>query len=348
MESNSLSTYRDPQHGGKKSPLAAGGEKMKRFFIKLSVLAVIVFLLQMLLGKYKIEFGAFDSLNRHLKNKIDVLYLGDCTDYTVSKSDRDRRRMTRMLQDMNPDVTIGAIAHGAYQMDIYLSFCRYILEQPHRPRVIIIPVNIRSFSPEWDRMPQYQFEKEKIILEGGLKRRFLYAFYKPLMAFHYRFHRITREEYLETPVVYEGREVGKIKDFSHPGAGKFSEEYVRKKFLLFYMLPVTAEHRMAKAMYAIAKRLKQDGIELIFYLTPIDYRSGERYYPGEFTSRVQAGTALVRRLLSAEGARVLDLSTALDGDAFFWREKMYPNEQLNQKGRRYVAERLTEKLKKKN
>ena len=119
--------------------------------------------------------------------KTDIIYFGDSTIYTLGVGDKDKRTTSEMVEEITPCYSLGSITHAAYQMDIYLEFCRYITRQKQHPSFIIIPINMRSFSPEWDRRPQYQFEMEKIILRGGLLKQLLLAFYKPLRVFKYNF-----------------------------------------------------------------------------------------------------------------------------------------------------------------
>ncbi|UCH92565.1 MAG: hypothetical protein JSV88_20025 [Candidatus Aminicenantes bacterium] len=318
---------------------------MKAFFIKFVLLLLLVVILQTLVGKYDIEFKELERLDRYLREKVDVLYLGDCTDYTLSKQDKDRRTITRMLRDMNPGKRIRSIIHAAYQADIFLEFCRYIVKQEHQPKVIIIPINMRSFSPQWDRMPHYQFEKEKIILRGGLLSRLLYAFYKPLRAFRYDFRTISREEYLNTPVFDGTRQVGRIKDFEIISKDGNLEESIRRKLFLYYMFSLEAGHRKVKAMLEIARVLAAHDIRLIFYITPIDIQAGENYFPGSFGRRLKRNTSVIKELLAAQGLQVLDLSADLGSDGFSWKDRVYPSEQLSEKGRKYVAEQLNELLK---
>lgn len=319
---------------------------MKKFFGKLACLAVIIFVLQTSIGKYDIEFKELALWKQYAGEKTDILYLGDCTDSSPGKKERDKRAISQMLMDFNPHLRISSITHPAYQLDIYLEFCRYIVKQGHCPRVIIIPINLRSFSPQWDLNPHYQFELEKIILRGGIGSRLLYAFYQPLIIFHYDFRRITREEFLNTPVFDGERQAGKMKDILTVSAGENLEKIIRKKLLLSYMYGLQESHRKVKSMLEIARLLTAHHIRLIFYLTPIDIETGERYFPGRFTRQIKRNVDLIDKLLAAQGVRVLDLSRGLGSDNFSCRHWVAPSERLREKGRLYVAQQLNQLLNK--
>ncbi|MCP4154851.1 MAG: hypothetical protein GY757_44425, partial [bacterium] len=155
----------------------------KRYLMaKLTLFLILIFFLQVLLsllllhfdspdtGDYVHKFEPFTHTKDLLKEKTDIIYLGDSTICSRGKKDSDDRCISEMVRDMLPRYSLGRVTHEAYQMDLYLEFCKYICRQKNLPSIIIIPINMRSFAPGWDMKPQFQFEKETIILRGGLKR----------------------------------------------------------------------------------------------------------------------------------------------------------------------------------
>lgn len=311
--------------------------KPKRIFLfKPALLLLIVGLLQLLIGAYFPEksFKNLDLLKKYLKHPVDLLYFGDSTIWYTGGKDKDRRSIDRMLRHSLRGYRVKSITHAAYQLEVYAAFCQYIVKQKKEkhPRVIIFPINMRSFSLEWDRNPRYQFEKEKIILEGGVRL----VFYKPLRVLKYKFNKINRKEYLSTPVFFGNREKGTIKEMKG----------IKNQFILRYMYTLTREHRKIKSLETAVELLSRHNIKFLFYITPIDYRSGERHLPGKFTKQLSRNVAFVRSLLREKGHHLLDFSQDLTSDYFAWRRrhKGLPNEHLNQEGRRYVAEKIAEQL----
>lgn len=326
---------------------------IKKFIVKLTLFLVITFFLQSLLSfyllrfetsasrlnKYVFKFDEFVRLNNYLKAKTDIIYFGDSTIYTLGEGDKDERTTAGMVKDMTPCYSLGSITHAAYHMDLYLEFCRYITRQKNRPYFIIIPINMRSFSPEWDRRPQYQFEIEKIILRGGLLKQLVLAFYKPLCVFKYNFSTISRKEFLNTPVFNGSQQMGMVRDFNNKSYLTYSENNLKNSIIYFYMYTLNREHRKVKSMVEAATILTQNNITAIFYITPIDHETGEKYFPGQFLKRLRHNTQLICSLLEAEGVEVLDLSIDLTSKYFRWVR--YPNEYLRQTGRKYVAEKIS-------
>ena len=139
---------------------------MKALLLKLAVACLVLVLLQFLVaGVFPAELPReVLQVQELLDAEVDVLYLGDSTllfpEGEVTTGE--------ILQGLLPEYKVGEIAHPAYNLDLYLHYVRYILRSAHRPRAIVIPVNMRSFSPEWDLRPGYQFDKVKRTLTLGL------------------------------------------------------------------------------------------------------------------------------------------------------------------------------------
>lgn len=301
----------------------------------------IVFILQWCLGTYVggpgegegVTFENLERLNRLLAHPPDVLYFGDSTIGHSPKSDTNKRPINLLLRYMVPGSRIRGLTHAAYQLDIYAAYCRYIvsLGEKHKPRVIIIPINMRSFSPHWDKRPGYQFEREKVILAGGL----LHAFYRPLRILKYKFNKMTPGKYSDTPVFKGDLKIGTVKQMKG----------IKNQLILRYMYPLTREHRKIKSLIDIVRCLSAHGIKAVFYVTPLDYETGEKHLPGEFKAQVRENIRLVETVLNENNYRLLDLSMDIPGSYFSWERHVAPNEHMNQHGRMYVAKQLARALK---
>ena len=104
-------------------------------------------------------------LNHYLAHRTDIIYLGDSTIHHASPQDLNHGAISDMIQELFPHYSIGRVSAAAYQMDLFLEIVKYIANHDYSPKVIIIPINLRSFSPEWHMRPEYQFEKEKLFLK---------------------------------------------------------------------------------------------------------------------------------------------------------------------------------------
>ena len=104
------------------------------------------------------------QFDRYLEEGVDVLYLGDSTLVLPA----GEVTTGEILQELLPDRHIDQIAHPAYGLDLFYDYVAHMDRHGAWPRTLVLPINLRSFSPAWDMRPAYQFERERGILALGL------------------------------------------------------------------------------------------------------------------------------------------------------------------------------------
>lgn len=314
---------------------------MKKLFIKLAILVLLALSFQFLFLTIKINsFEQLKVLNRAIKENVDVVYFGDSSASNYGRNDSDKSSLPQMLGKILGERTLVSIDNPAYAAGIFLEFSKYMIREKYYPEYVVIPINIRSFSPSWDKNPGYQFEDQKEILNSKLSFMFL----KSIEAFDKknRLSEISQSEFENTDV-FNGEEiVGKVKDFEGHEFRNYSEENMKDSILYFYMFSLTEDHRKISSLSQIAQILTENNIKPIFYITPVDYETGERYFPGQFSERLKHNTELIKSVLEKNNVRVMDLSTILGSDFFAWER--YPNEHLNERGREYVVKKIAERI----
>ena len=343
---------------------------MRGFAVRLGAFALLLVVLQFLVS---VAFPApipkeIVRLEEHLEAGADVIYLGDSTLlYPAGEVTTGE-----IVQEMLPDHRVAEVSHPAYSLDLYLSFVRYIVRQERRPRTIVLPINMRSFSPEWDRRPGYQFEKEKKVLFLGPDLARVLA--RPLEVLGAFEPDITQEAFLDTSVYNGETAVGTVRDFESladedvagalAGDGGFAyhdalpseddEEALEKALVYYYMYRLSEDHRKLQAMLKIARLCQENELDVIFYIAPVNYQQGERVLGSAFRERLAENVDVVSRTLphgrqmragvgqgalmpvaaDAEHVTLLDLSLGLEAYAFV------DMEHLHERGKAYVAEQL--------
>ncbi len=199
------------------------------------LLLIVIFILVVATPEFMpVIFKEKSNLDTYLAKGIKILYFNDSVDYSTSSNDTDTRRISTILQEKLDGVPIGVIVHGAYNTDIYDSFVKYAAGNKNKPEVIIIPVNLRSMSPQWDMRFNWQFEKQKAILkyDSFIFRKFTQA----LFAFSIiNINTVSERQYLDTPVYYLSQRVGTVRDYVGKSYETFSDEKMKKKIILHYM-----------------------------------------------------------------------------------------------------------------
>lgn len=321
---------------------------MKRFALKTLVLLALVLLLQMAVvavwpPRIPEEVRTFDDA---LAKKTDVVFFGDSTVFWSTPGDATTESIATKLHNRLPGRSLHEVSHRAYHLGLYVDYCRRIAASRNRPRLVVVTINMRNFSPHWDMRPEWQFEDLRVNL-AHLDNPLFRIFHTPLSIFKIFKMEIARDQYLNTPV-YDGlRKIGTVKEFDRLGKAEYSDESMKKKLLFYYMGTITEHNRKVESMRQIVRILKSAGVPVLFYVTPIDYETGNRLLGERFRAQLEENVAYLNRVLREEGAASIDLSCALGTKEFDWPiSKGYVDEHLREHGRQFVADRLYEAIEK--
>lgn len=149
---------------------------MQRFLKECSLFFVFLALINFYILErplyYLLSFPELEELKEAIDDEVDIILFGSSVNRYTAFQDTNKSSIGEMLDLEMVDVKVKDISHGAYHVEIFYSFLKRILKYEYQPK-IVLPINLRSFSPEWDLRPGYQFTREKNILEFGLLYPFL-------------------------------------------------------------------------------------------------------------------------------------------------------------------------------
>lgn len=275
-----------------------------------------------------------------------ILYLGDSVVERISWHDTDKRTLDQMTADLLPkDIELVCIARAAYHFRIYYHLLNVLRFMRNRPQLVILPINMRCFSPQWDLNPSWQFEEEIQILTAYPATRKIPAIRVNADAF--TFSEAERNLELDLPFT-ELKRIGEfldlIKNIPPDPEGKF---YRRKQIYIFhYLNTLQSDHRRLQDLVRILGLLDELNIHVLMYSTPVNYQGAIRHVGKGFTDGIRANTAtllnVIRPYLKGS-TRFRDLQEYLTSDDFFHADEL--TEHLNQSGRLKLAERLASEIK---
>ena len=270
------------------------------------------------------------------KKRLDLLLLGDSVTERVARDDQDQRTLFEMLRDLLPEgADFYHICHSAYYADIYLAYLRQLLNLGIRPDMVILPVNLRSFSPQWDYNPMFQNtvhltqlleslpQREKAIIGVSLAKKNLW-------------------QYLNAEVEYIGSGLNRMRHFLRIVAHKpkNSREAAQRRgdiFTFHYMNKVDGRHRKIAVLSEITRLCTTHGIGLLAYFTPINYQCACKYLGEGFRDNLKINVRTISEGILAklngigDQIRILDFSTLFSPDYFFNAEET--TEHLAEQGR---------------
>lgn len=278
----------------------------------------------------------------------EILYLGDSVVERISWTDKDKRTLERMVTGyLVGRNRLLCISHSAYHLKVYYYLLQILKFTRQKPELVILPINMRSFSPQWDLSPAWQFIEEINILKKyieipgqkipALKKTsdsFILSEAEKMKEVKYPFTSLDR--------------IGQFHDLIMSNPSTESEKSYRKKqiYIFHYLHPLTPAHHKLLFLRRIMGLLRELNIGVLVYITPINYQGGERYVGDEFVKLVRANVGVLRDSIAAfieNGAvRLLDLGEALSSDYFFHADEA--TEHLNQQGRAKLAKTIANEI----
>ncbi|MFH1210176.1 MAG: hypothetical protein V1663_05305 [archaeon] len=288
-------------------------------------------------------FYAYDELNilkKAIKENNTILYFGDSVIESIDDKDDDNRTLGQFLNFyLNDSYNLVEISYGAYTITIFDAFSEYLCNSKEKPQYVIIPINLRSFSPEWDSRPEYQFKSEinRLRNNDNLFLNLWHRFYNLFSDSAYQEHK----NWYEIDVYNYDKKIGKVKDFDYIIKGDETnlEELRKNKFIYEYMYNLNYTHRKIISLNNTLSNFNKCNISTIVYITPIDYKKGT-YYLGEiFYTIVNKNKKIIFEIGKNNNINIIDASFDLSSDNFSYGYT--PNEHLKQKGRSYLAKRIS-------
>jgi hypothetical protein len=244
--------------------------------------------------------------------------------------------------ELAAELRTATISHSAYHLGVFSSLLSVLEQTRHRPKVVMFPINLRSFSPQWHLNPQWQFNEEIAAID-----RYRRGPSRGIPRVRERI--VPRSEwdvFDATEVDYPATELRRIGQFREVIASFPKDEVAvnarRREILIFhYMHRLANDHPRLAILNSILERLAQLGCAVVCYVTPLNHVAGTRYVGASFLDEVRSNVELVSRVVrrhESSTSRFLDFSQLLDCKYFFSPHDAA--EHLNEQGRRRLAERL--------
>lgn len=281
----------------------------------------------------------YQLIGQHLRGHARVVYLGDSSVFTSSRSDRDRRTMVEYTAEILGEPVTDA-SHAAHNPMVYRAMAAALARFPGDTRLLVVPINLRSFSEPWLSHPGFLFTRRQ-------------AFFGWLGGHGSLSDTVTawREDEEQLMVAWRDQIVhddqyrlGRIGDILEqinnvPPPEQRTEALRRKltglRFAYNYGGQITRDHRMFRYIDEMMSALDGSGIQVLFYLTPLNYGDIQQYAGLRLTKRVVAGAATVRDYFKRRGWPLIDLSGLAPPHQFL--DRYFASEHLLEASRRQVA-----------
>lgn len=292
-----------------------------------------------------------------LKSFVDA-YSGDCPPALLVFGDSV---FLRVATDDQSSLSLGEIlglifqdgmflvSGSGYHSGVFEQFSAVLEVLPARPRIAVVPINLRIFSPTWDLNPLYQFQSEIELLSSFDLKRPDYTLHDAKLS--------TEVEDRVMSMELDGEKVISLNEFlciigKSPAIGSEAwKDRLKTIFQYHYMYPLNTEHRKIKSLKQTIKRLNGIGVSVYCYITPINYEAGIEYCGDVFMEAVEKNISIIQQEIGSVSTAVFTGNDALafrfDNFAFRFARNVFftshnATEHLRFEGRDLIAKRIAE------
>jgi hypothetical protein len=241
-----------------------------------------------------------------MNTRPDVLYLGDSVLDTTAFRDSVKDAIPVMMSRLLPGVGVAPLGNAGWSADVYFAVCQFMAKRGMLPPAVIVPINLRLYSKNWERYPNFERERFFFLHDDPLA----WIFFKPLVNF----------KVIDLPPV-------------SPDPALVPQG-AKACFIANYVYPMT-QSRNFRSLKKLAALLKREKRRAVFYVTPINIHYCDDQVGPACRAAVERNVQTLSQALASEGFSMLDLAGSLPPGRFETEQSTI--EHLDQEGRRYVA-----------
>ncbi|MGW9949723.1 hypothetical protein J2W92_005074 [Rhizobium leguminosarum] len=278
----------------------------------------------------------YPTLKSILSDTADIALFGDSVMERVSRHDRDRRTLGQMVADIASPRSVVILSRSAHNPDIYLPLLQAMAKARRKPRTIVIPINLRCFSPQWEMSPDWTFDQEKRIISRYLRWR--WSAIKPVDDVYFDAEK--HANFAQEPVEYELSPLSTIGEFKRVIASEPSRERSAAIFTYHYTHRLSQSNLRLKSLRDCVKIAHSIAREVIVYITPINMEALQRFVGPKAADIVFNNIRTIEMALGDE--HLSNWIQALPETSFFSED--LATEHLNEVGRQALASLISETL----
>jgi len=232
---------------------------------------------------------------------VDVLMFGDSSSAYVGADDVDQRRLPEMVADeLGPERRLVQVSGPGYNPELFDQFIRILGTLPHRPRVVVLTLNLRTATATHVVChPEYGHRRSIEILTGIRDAN------QRLRSVSLKNRRTAKqfEQFEALPVSTRwayGRTIGEfLAQVRGRRGGPENAEQQRALFDYFCGETIGPDHPQVARAAALGETLRAYGVPVIQFWAPIPFDRGETYFPNEFREHVESNLQVVQGAFDA-------------------------------------------------
>jgi len=252
------------------------------------------------------------------------------------------------------------LQHDAYSPLVYQHYAAYLASSQHKPKISILPINLRTWAAEWGDRPSYQFRlavqyidfrgrgvgggtmlldwllrSDEGRLDDAWATREVVTLSGKRIGPNSELQR--RRDLLRFTEVFRDRPI-----CSSPQSDRNHCQSVVDALWWHYGSEAMNAELVDKALLGTITILKDAGIEIVAYLAPINIQDAARLGGPDLVAAINDRVSRIKGLLAAQHIELLDLHAILPSDRF--GDWSCLCEHLDELGRKQVAAQVAESV----
>lgn len=269
-----------------------------------------------------------------------ILYLGDSVAERVARQDNDRRSLGELLVSaLEPTAPACVVSHSAYNPSMHELLLGCVLRLRSQPRVLLLAVNLRAFSPQWADEPRFRFERHRAAYRayiGGQRRpRIAGRDDDPVDRTAF----LAQSTHLPLSTLKSNAEFDDLRR-ARPTEPSAVHERLRNLIIYHYGFEVRQDNAEVIALTRLLDNADKADIRVVAYLTPMNWQHARERVGAGIESVISHNVNTLEHVLRDNGAETYDFSRSLDSGHFFHNDET--TEHLNSRGRLWLATALAE------
>jgi hypothetical protein len=289
------------------------------------------------------------------RDKADVVYFGESSNYSYAESDSDKRSISEFTASFFPGVKFMAIDTGAVHAGIYKRWLNYMGSKCN-PQVIIVTLNLRSFNASWIHSElETALQKSVVLLEE--RPALLNRFFLSLKAFDSKSAKEREQDFLnqwkkdpiEFPFPFRFKTVRQWDStIGTDGVRNEKGEWDSKKtdltahYVKSYAFTLRENNPRIQDFDEIVKWCKSANKKLVLNLLSENLEYADSLVGKELCWLMKNNRDFLVKRYSKMGAMVVDNLTSVKGSDFI--DQNWTTEHYVECGRKQVAKTLADSL----
>lgn len=268
----------------------------------------------------------YENYVKEFIRNIDCEYMimGDCLFSSISIRDKQWDNLAELIKKRLGENRCKILYMHGMGMRSYYNIFKLYCNNYSAPKYLEIMVNFDTLTGKQHLLPRSQHNQLFHMLQNNVDR--------------------LNTEFNEYVKVVDERSNNVMVEMAHSSSKltKEQEKYMKNRSYLQINYMYELDYQTEGLVYfrKIVEYAKENGVKVIAFIPPVNYELGEKIFGRRFDEKYSDNLKIIREIVDEMNVKLIDFSHSLSKEYF--AELDTADESVNENGRRYLCERLSE------